>query len=82
MRLNVTNIHKEEVIQLVTRKGPVSNYFFSIKLNKMALSKVKQSKRDARLKGRISEWERIPNDVRFSKKSGKPAFTKPGSNRK
>lgn len=48
----------------------------------MALSRTKQNKQDARLKGRITEWEKIPNEIRFSKKSGKPAFTKPGSNRK
>lgn len=47
----------------------------------MPLSKVKSSKQRARLLVRQQEWERIATSDKFGK-SGKPTFTKPGSNRK
>lgn len=47
----------------------------------MPLSKVKSAKQSARLKARIAEWDRVPASTKVGK-SGKPAFTKPGSNRK
>lgn len=47
----------------------------------MPLSKVKSSKQEKRLLSRIKDWENIPNDIKYGK-TGKPAFTKPGSNKK
>lgn len=44
-------------------------------------SRVKSSKQRERLKGRIASWESIPAGDRVGK-SGKPSFTKPGSNKK
>lgn len=48
----------------------------------MALSKVKHAKQKARLAARRRDWEVMPNDRKLSNKSGKPSFTKPGSNKK
>jgi len=47
----------------------------------MPLSKVKSPKQRARLNGRIEAWEKISLSVKTGK-SGKPAYTKPGSNKK
>jgi len=47
----------------------------------MAPSKIKTRKQAKRLEIRIREWENISNDNKYGK-SGKPTFTKPGSNRK
>lgn len=47
----------------------------------MPLSKVKSSKQRARLLARIETWERIPASTKTGK-SGKMAYTKPGSNKK
>ena len=47
----------------------------------MPLSKVKSSKQRGRLSARIEAWERIPASTKVGK-SGKPAYTKPGSNKK
>lgn len=47
----------------------------------MALSKIKNKKQRARLKARQDEWDKIPADKKYGK-SGKPTFSKPGSNKK
>jgi hypothetical protein len=47
----------------------------------MPLSKVKSTKQRARLNGRIDAWERMPATAKTGK-SGKPSYTKPGSNKK
>ena len=47
----------------------------------MPLSKVKSSKQKARLQGRIDAWERMSSTSKTGK-SGKPSYTKPGSNKK
>jgi hypothetical protein len=48
----------------------------------MALSKIKSSKQALRLKARVDAWNKLPNEEKISKKSSRPIFTKPGSNRK
>lgn len=49
----------------------------------MAVSKVKQTKQAKRLLARQQAWEAIPTSTKFSAKSGgRPAYTKPGSNKK
>lgn len=48
----------------------------------MPLSKVKSKKQASRLEARRAEWERMPTTSKVSAKSGKPSFTRPGSNRK
>lgn len=47
----------------------------------MPLAKVKQKKQQARLLARIQGWDKIPASDKTGK-SGKPSFTRPGSNRK
>lgn len=48
----------------------------------MPLSKVKSAKQRARLKARRDAFEAIPPSKRVSPKTGRPIYTKPGSNKK
>lgn len=47
----------------------------------MALSKIKSKNAARRLQARIDAWEKMSASQKTGK-SGKPSFTKPGSNRR